>query len=60
MRRQLPKCECGGRLASYGRPRPNPRWRCLACGKVYAAAQMTVLCMMDEESKEAQKALETK
>lgn len=48
MKTKLPNCACGGKLKSYGRSRPDPRWVCAGCGKVYTAA-MVNLRIMDLE-----------
>lgn len=48
MNNKLPDCGCGGKLKSYGRARPDPRWACAECGKVYTAASVNLL-IMDRE-----------
>jgi hypothetical protein len=44
---RLPRCQCGGKLKGYGKPRPNPRWKCQTCGKVHAAADINVLLLLE-------------
>lgn len=48
MRHRPPKCECDGKLLSYGKPRPDPRWKCQSCGKVFTAAQCNALSILQQ------------